>query len=119
MIKKLRVGLVGHGYLGKWHAQKIVDLEQSELSCIVERNETLHSTLKNQYKSTRLFKNVKDALEFAEAFIISTPTESHFEIAKYLIENEKHVFCEKPVTQTSSEAFVLKKLAETKKLFFK
>lgn len=56
--------------------------------------------------------NYEDVLNKADAFIISTPTVTHYEIAKRLMERDKHVLIEKPVTATVSQA---RELIEIKK----
>ena len=47
-----------------------------------------------------------------DALCISTPVNSHFGLAKLALEHGKHVFIEKPITSTSSEAIELIKIAE-------
>ena len=47
-----------------------------------------------------------------DGFTVATPVETHFEIAKYLLEQGKHVLVEKPITMTADEAKTLKRMAE-------
>ncbi len=51
-----------------------------------------------------------------DAVSIATPTSSHFEIAKTLLENDVHVLVEKPITTTLEQAAVLVELAEKRGL---
>lgn len=47
-----------------------------------------------------------------DAVVIATPTSTHFEIASFALQNDKHVLIEKPVTSSSQEAAALADLAQ-------
>lgn len=106
-MKKVRVATIGYGHLGRWHAQKAQQLESAELVAIVE------SFGPNKEKAVQAHPNVKIADEISEvadeidAAVIVTPTSTHFELAQTLLKKGKHVFCEKPMTATLSEALAL------------
>ncbi len=53
-----------------------------------------------------------------EAVFISTPAITHFDLTKTMIENDKHVFCEKPLAFSEKEASEIKELIESKKKTF-
>lgn len=53
-----------------------------------------------------------------DAVAVVTPLATHFEIARAVLENGKHLFLEKPVAPTSAETLELVKLAQKKKLCF-
>lgn len=48
-----------------------------------------------------------------DAVVISTPTGTHYSLAKAALENGKHVLCEKPLATKSGEAWELVRLAES------
>ena len=50
-----------------------------------------------------------------DAVHIATPNDTHFEIAKYALENGKHVLVEKPMTKSSEEAYKLLEIATKNK----
>ncbi len=43
---------------------------------------------------------------------MATPAETHFEIAKFIINHKKHLLVEKPIALKASEARIIRKLAE-------
>ena len=60
----------------------------------------------------RIFKSIADAAENSDAINIATPTTTHFEIAKQLLAQGKHVFVEKPMTDDTVQAAELIRLAQ-------
>lgn len=57
----------------------------------------------------------EDGIDFVS---IATPNSSHYEIARYFMENNIHVVCDKPLTMTVGQAEELKKIAEERNLLF-
>lgn len=112
-MTKVKVASIGFGHLGQWHAQKAYNLEGSELIAIVEPFAPNQEKAQEKYPDVRVVSDIKEVIDEIDAAVIATPTSYHFEIAKYLLENSKHVFCEKPVTVTVKEAIILKELAES------
>ncbi len=111
---KLKTAVIGVGYLGKFHAQKYASLPHSELIAIVDPNPAsapLAAELKCQHLSDyRALAGQVDAVS------IVTPTQTHFEIARFFLEQGIHVLLEKPMTVTVDEAQALIDLAQAKKL---
>jgi len=106
-VKKIKVALFGHGFLGKWHAEKAKGLEESELVLIVEPQFQNHEDLKRRYPETEIVTSWQGHESKFEAALIVTPTSFHFQLCHELIAIGKHIFCEKPVTSTYSEALKL------------
>ena len=63
---------------------------------------------------TRVFGSIAEAAAASDAINIVTPTVTHFEIAKQLLELGKHVLVEKPMTDTTESAAELVQLARQK-----
>jgi predicted dehydrogenase len=109
-LDKVRVGIVGLGYLGRFHLEKYLmsdDVNVTAVSDISE--ESLKRVKNNEIIKT---KNYIDILQHIDAVSIVTPTETHFEIAKFFLENGKDVLLEKPITTTVSEADKLIEISE-------
>jgi predicted dehydrogenase len=60
----------------------------------------------------RAFGSVAEALEASDALSIVTPTTTHFELARMLLEQGKHVLVEKPMTDNAGRAGELVQLAQ-------
>ncbi|MGB0453441.1 MAG: Gfo/Idh/MocA family protein [Bacteriovoracaceae bacterium] len=99
----VRVALVGHGFLGKWHAQKIEASPLASLDVIIEPNESSHEEILEKYPNVKICKNEGEELDNVDALIISTPTQFHFEWLKVGLERNLHLFCEKPLVKNKSE----------------
>ena len=110
---KIRVGVIGLGYLGKFHFEKYKSNKSVNLTSIVDidrKNLDLVDSNK-VYKTT----SFKDILEKVDAVSIVTPTVTHFPIAKFFLENKVHVLLEKPMTQSVSEAKKLNMIAKKRR----
>ena len=113
-MKKVKVAVVGFGHLGKWHTQKAAQIESSELVAIVEPSEAGKISAKENYPDTKIVDSITEVLDEIDAAIIVTPTSTHFELTKTLLENKKHVFCEKPLCSNIEEAKALAPLTGSK-----
>lgn len=103
MNKKVKVALVGHGHLGRWHAQKAEALENSELVSIVEANKSMHAEIQKLYPNAIVTEKLDEVLEKIDAAIIATPTSFHAQKVEELLASKKHIFCEKPLTSNAKE----------------
>ncbi len=110
-MKKLKIGLLGAGHLGKIHLKCILATEQWELAGFYEPEERNAASAIAQY-SARRFQTVDELLNAVDAVDIVTPTPSHYALAAKAIRAGKHVFIEKPVTQTLHQGRELLRLAD-------
>lgn len=110
-MKKTRVALIGYGYLGRWHAQKVETLEKSELSFIVERSEGQREIAEKNHPNTKVISDYTEILDQVDAFVIVTPTSTHYPILKSLSPFKHHIFCEKPLTSTYEQSLEILSLS--------
>jgi predicted dehydrogenase len=116
-MKKVRVATIGYGFLGRWHAQKAAALnELCDLVAIVEKFPAAQAAARTAHPTTQVVESWQTIADSIDAAVIVTPTSLHFSVAKELLEAGKHVFCEKPLCSTSSEARILEKMAKDKNL---
>jgi predicted dehydrogenase len=116
-LKKIRVAVIGYGHLGKWHCQKAESFpEKAELKYIVEKFPAAIAAAKLAHPKAIVVDDISKAIHDIDAAFVVTPTTFHFELVEYLLKHNKHVFCEKPITETTSEALILKDLLIGKKL---
>ncbi|MDH5580281.1 MAG: Gfo/Idh/MocA family oxidoreductase [Bdellovibrionales bacterium] len=112
-MKPVKVAIIGHGHLGKWHAQKAELLPNAHLVAIVDKFNNVDSfrtKLKESYPQAKMVVDVSEVIDEIDAAVVVTPTSTHYEICEYLIEKGKHIFCEKPMTANLEEALNLEKL---------
>jgi len=115
MNKKLRVGVIGSGYLGKFHAEKYARMNEVDLAGIVDTNISVARAVAERFH-TKAYKSHKELFEKVDAVSIVVPTPSHFAISKDFLENDVDVLIEKPMTTTLKEADELIRIAESRGL---
>ncbi len=108
-----RICVVGAGRWGMNHVRTLDRL--GCLAGIVESDDYRRNDLKERFSSVPTFSSIRDAMnEDYDGFTVATPAETHYEIAKFIIEHGKHVLVEKPITLRADEARDLKAMAEAK-----
>lgn len=116
-MKKVRVAVIGYGHLGRWHCQKVeANAELADFVAIVEKFPQGQAAATAAHPKAKIVSDIKEIINDIDAAFIVTPTSSHFELVSYLLQNGKHVFCEKPVCSNDEEAEKLKKLGFDKNL---
>ena len=108
-MSKLKIALVGYGHLGKWHAEKANTLE--ELYAIVDPLEDNRDQAASKFPKARVVSSLEEILDEVDAVLVVTPTKYHYEISSKVLKAKKHLFCEKPVTETLEQALELKKIS--------
>jgi len=102
-MKKLKIGVIGAGRIGKVHAATLVqNVPQAEVLAIADIDLAGASELAQKFGISKVSTNYKDIINDPEieAVVICSPTDTH---AQYIIEAAqagKHIFCEKPVDLT-------------------
>lgn len=113
LMKKIRAGVIGVGYLGALHAQKYAQLAATgavEFIGVFDANQARAEQIALA-NNTRLFVSVDELLSCVDAVSVATPTESHFNIGMRALEAGKDVLMEKPITTTAHQAKELVKAA--------
>lgn len=110
-MKKLRIGLLGAGHLGKIHLKCLLATDCWEVAGFFDPNDQNAASAEAQFGARR-FKKLPELLAEVDAVDIVSPTPAHYQLAAKALRAGKHVFVEKPVTQTVREAKRLLQLAE-------
>lgn len=112
----LKIGVFGAGHLGKIHLKIAKSSCKLELVGFYDSSSEAANKIvsENEYK---FFDNPEDLINAVDIVDIVTPTLSHFDIAKMAINAKKHVFIEKPLTNTIDEANELVNLARSQGIF--
>ena len=107
----IKTGVLGAGHLGKIHLDILQSSELTELTGFFDNNPITREEVSSK-KGFHAFNSMEELINNSDIIDIVTPTPSHFECAKAALQASKHVFIEKPVTQTVDESKKLIKLAE-------
>jgi predicted dehydrogenase len=114
-MNKLKIGIIGVGHLGKLHAKMFSEIKNSELVGIFDIDAENSKAAGDEF-GLRVFESEESLLDKIDAASVAVTTSAHYEVAKRCLERGVHVFLEKPITSTISEAETLVKLASEKKL---
>ena len=113
----VRVAVIGTGSLGQHHARIYSEMAKAgvvQFAGIFDaKTETARACVEKF--GARAFHSIEEAAERSDALNIVTPTTTHFEIAKSLLERGKHLLIEKPMADDMKEAAELVELARRKK----
>ena len=115
-MKKQKVAVLGCGLWGRNIVRNFYNLEVLDTVCDLDE-ENLQK-VQEQYKGVKTTKNFDDILSNAEitSVCVVTPSHTHFNMVKKVLEAGKNVYVEKPISTSAHEAEELKKLAEDKGL---
>ena len=106
----LKVGVLGAGHLGKIHLRLLNESKKYELVGFYDADAINGKKVSAEF-GYRYFDNINTLIDAVEVVDIVTPTLSHFDCAKKAIQKGKHIFIEKPITNTLEEAEELQHLA--------
>src|SRR5689334_18846787 len=118
MPAPLSIVVFGTGSLGKEHARLYADLASAGRIRFAGLFDINHDTAKkfaDKYH-THAFATADEAIVNCTAASVVTPTHTHFDLAKKLLEAGRHVLVEKPMTDNAEEAGALVRLAQERNL---
>ena len=105
----LNVGVLGAGHLGKIHLRLLNESTKYNLIGFYDPDEINAKRVADEFGYT-YFENINSLIDAVDVVDIVTPTLSHFDCAKKAMEKGRHVFIEKPITNTIEEAEQLQEL---------
>ncbi len=117
-MKKFKVSIIGYGYWGPKLARNFQNSNFFNLTSIIDISK------KNLIKAKRDFPLAKIGNDYKQSLnklnislvVISTPTKTHYQIAKYALEKKINVLVEKPLSLSIKEVKILENLAKKNKV---
>jgi len=111
----IKAGVIGAGHLGIIHLKLLEQSTKYELVGFFDSDQKVSKKISKElgYKSFPTMESLIDSCEMVD---VVTPTVHHFDCAKKVIEANKHLFIEKPITSTVEEAVALRELAKKHKV---
>jgi len=113
----LKIAVFGTGHLGKFHLNNWKEIDGAEVIGFYDPNDDNALAVAEQYQIKR-YESAEALMDECDAVDIVAPTVYHFELCEMAIRKGKHVFVEKPLTNTMDEARTLLKLAKESNLKF-
>ena len=99
----IKIGVIGAGHLGKIHIKLLKEIDKYELVGFYDASPEATLLVEKEF-GIKHFETIEGLLAVVDAVDIVTPTFAHYECASKSIRNSKHVFIEKPITNTIEEA---------------
>ncbi len=109
----LKVGVLGAGHLGKIHLRLLNESSKYQLVGFYDADAINGKKVADEFGYT-YYDNINTLIAAVDVVDVVTPTLSHFDCAKKAIDKGKHIFIEKPITNTLEEAEALISLSKKK-----
>jgi predicted dehydrogenase len=115
MTAILKAGVIGVGYLGRFHADKYAALPEVELVGVADLNPERAQEVAQALR-TRAFSDYRELLPQVAAVSVAVPTSQHFAVVQDALAAGVPVLVEKPLTVTVAQAETLVRLARERGL---
>ncbi|NOZ08904.1 MAG: Gfo/Idh/MocA family oxidoreductase [FCB group bacterium] len=102
----IKIGVIGVGHLGNFHLQQLKTIPDVEITGLYDTSTERAETMAREH-GVIAHRSLTDLLAASDAADIVTPTLTHFEVGQQALENNCHLFIEKPITQTIEQAQTL------------
>ncbi len=118
MSRLLKIGVVGYGYWGPNLVRNFSEVQGAEVAWVMDMDAAKFDMIQRRYPNVKITKRFEDLLEdkSLDAIVIATPVSTHFELALSALKANKHVWIEKPMTETSVQSRILIREAEARNL---
>ena len=118
MKEMLNIAVVGFGYWGPNIVRNFYSAEKANVVFVCDRESKALKRVERSYPGIKTTTDYDDIVSSSEvdAIAIVTPVRTHYELARKALNNDKHVFVEKPFTSTVAQAEELLELADRKNL---
>ena len=117
-MRKINISIIGYGYWGPKLARNFNNSNYFKVISVVETLKKNQIKAKKDFPLAQILKNYKDIFKQKKInlVVISSPTKTHYKIAKFALENKTHVLVEKPISTSLSEVKILENIARKNNL---
>jgi predicted dehydrogenase len=114
----INIGIIGYGYWGPNLVRNFAETANARVAAVSDLDKAKLETVQRRYPTVKTTTNFQDLLQdpSIDAIAIATPVSTHFEFGMAALKAGKHVWLEKPMTETSLQARKLVAEAEQRKL---
>ena len=111
MSEKIKIGIIGTGHLGQIHLKLLNRSDLFEITGFFDTDAETCRKIEQEYGISS-FESPDELIKISDAIDIVTPTPSHFLYAQKAVKAGKHIFIEKPLTETTEQGQELVNLVE-------
>jgi len=114
----LKIGIIGYGYWGPNITRNFQAIDYNCVKCIADLSPKARERAQKTNPGVTITANPDDILTSPDidAVAVITPVATHYPLARKALENGKHIFVEKPFTQSVAQAEKLIDVAEKRNL---
>jgi predicted dehydrogenase len=102
-VNPIRTGVVGVGHLGSLHAKMLRDIPAADLVGVFDVDGDRGRRVAAEH-GARFFENLDALLAETDAVTLASTTSTHFDVGTRILEAGRHLFVEKPITETVEQA---------------
>ncbi len=114
-MKKVKIGVIGTGHLGKFHIKLLKEISQAELVGVFDINSETLLKIANEF-NIKGYSSLNQLLDDVDAVSIVATTTAHYNLIKEAYNKNVHVFVEKPITSTIEQAKEVVEISQKKNL---
>lgn len=113
----VNIGIIGYGYWGPNLVRNFAESNGARIAAVADLDKKKLETVQKRYPTVKVTTNFQELLQdpSIDAIAIATPVSTHFEFGMAALKAGKHVWIEKPMTETSMQARKLVQEAEARK----
>src|SRR5881628_3194934 len=101
-MKNLRVGVVGVGHIGSNHARLYAEIPAAEFAAVYDTDPVKASAIGRRY-GVKTAGSIWEFGDMVDAASVATPTTTHYDVARSLLQSGKHLLIEKPITENTKQ----------------
>ena len=102
-MTKIRIGIIGAGYIGGVHAQILARDQRVQIAAIYDLDEERAQRLARACDG-QVATSPDEVIDRCDAVYITTPNTQHVSLTLAALDGNKHIFCEKPLATSISDA---------------
>ncbi len=115
----IKFGVIGTGWIAEEFVKGTQLVDGLQFSAVYSRNIETGKSFAQQFGEVQIFDNIDAfAKSNIDAVYIASPNSLHYSQSKLMLQNGKHVICEKPITVEPEEFCELRSLADSKNLIY-
>ena len=114
---KLRGAVIGVGYLGNFHAQKVKGSEHATLVGVFDQYAPQAEKIAGEL-GVKCFKSLEEIPSQVDFVTIAAATQAHYDLAAFFLKNNIPTLVEKPIAATSAQGYELSALAKKNNVVF-
>src|SRR5438477_9489539 len=114
-MNNIRVGVIGVGHIGSNHARLYAEIPSAEFTAVFDTDTAKAAAIARKY-GVKTASTVWEFGDMVDAASVATPTTSHYDVGRSLLQSGKHLLIEKPITETTRQASELASMATERNL---